>query len=537
MFYLYIKNEYTSFKGIFRKKCWPQHADEVLGPIGRQHQLVNEMGWWVVIVSTVVSQNGVMPRVRTSSLVQSHRKSRGYRLESRTSSRQRWRGLVGGSRSWSCWKLVHAVGLEVGSRQHRLQLFQLLVGDLALPLELATALLNHCAQASVRLHELDEGLGEALGSDLTHVHREHDQVEVSFDIVHDLVLEVGLPVVAGHVEGHLGLDDALADVLYTSTTWGRSSKVNQFVNLSLGNLGSGMSCKQLFDHVEYTHLHGIAVLLNVNIDAGKTEFLLLQCVKNVIRNNAAHSVQLPGQLQLLHQGADHNRGGGARDASLAVENDRAGGGGVLQHGDNLVEVLLGGGLLLVHRDAKWLNFGHLLLDCGVDLVDGGDTGKLLGELLVGGSLLRVFTKLVLEVLEVLAPLPDLLGEVILKVGALLGVVDLKVEVHVLGISGGEWLVVHIHNRLLSEVHPEDVLFIAVLLEHRLQARLEALDGGLTGAEDGKARQPSKVGGAFSSGGSLSQPVDTIEGICHRFELSRWRCHDSTSICARAVLPC
>merc|ERR1711872_356823 len=46
MFYLYIKNEYTSFKGIFRKKCWPQHADKVLGPIGRQHQLVNEMGWW-----------------------------------------------------------------------------------------------------------------------------------------------------------------------------------------------------------------------------------------------------------------------------------------------------------------------------------------------------------------------------------------------------------------------------------------------------------------------------------------------------------
>merc|ERR1719474_2581461 len=87
------------------------------------------------------------------------------------------------------------VGLEVGSRQHRLQLFQLLVGDLALPLELATAFLNHCAQASVRLHELDEGLGETLGSDLTHVHREHDQVEVSFDIVHDLVLEVGLPVV------------------------------------------------------------------------------------------------------------------------------------------------------------------------------------------------------------------------------------------------------------------------------------------------------------------------------------------------------
>ena len=83
----------------------------------------------------------------------------------------------------------------------------------------------------VVIHVLLEGLGEALGSELADVHGEDDEVEVPLDVVHDLGLEVGLPVVGGDIEGHLGLDDALADVLYTSTTWGRSSKVNQFVNL------------------------------------------------------------------------------------------------------------------------------------------------------------------------------------------------------------------------------------------------------------------------------------------------------------------
>ena len=38
------------------------------------------------------------------------------------------------------------VGLEVGAGEHVLQLGELLVGDLPLPLELAAALLNHGAQ-------------------------------------------------------------------------------------------------------------------------------------------------------------------------------------------------------------------------------------------------------------------------------------------------------------------------------------------------------------------------------------------------------
>jgi len=77
-----------------------------------------------------------------------------------------------------------------------------------------------------------------------------------------------------------------------------------------------------------------------------------------------------------------------------------------------------------------------------------------------------------------------------------------VEVHILGVAGGEGLAVHVHNRLLSEVDPEDVLLIPVLLEDRLQALLESLDGGLTGAEDRKARQPSEVRSSIGSGCTL-----------------------------------
>ena len=41
-------------------------------------------------------------------------------------------------------------------------------------------------EVGVGVHELPEGLGEALGSNLLDVHGKHDQVEVSLDVVHDL---------------------------------------------------------------------------------------------------------------------------------------------------------------------------------------------------------------------------------------------------------------------------------------------------------------------------------------------------------------
>ena len=122
-----------------------------------------------------------------------------------------------------------------------------------------------------------------------------------------------------------------------------------------------MGSKQLLDHLELSHLHRVPVLLHLDVDAGQTELLLLEGVEDVVGDDSPHPVQLPGQLQLLDEGAADDGGGGSADASLqrdtviviqtekpqehlAVEDDGAGGGGVLQHRNDLVKVFLGGGL-------------------------------------------------------------------------------------------------------------------------------------------------------------------------------------------------
>ena len=66
-------------------------------------------------------------------------------------------------------------------------------------------------------------LGEVLGSDLPDVHGEDDEVEVPLDVVHDFVLEIHLPLVRGDVEGHLVLNDGLANVLDTCRKRGQRS--------------------------------------------------------------------------------------------------------------------------------------------------------------------------------------------------------------------------------------------------------------------------------------------------------------------------
>merc|ERR1719365_428219 len=418
------------------------------------------------------------------------------------------------------------VGLEVGGGEHVLQLGELLVGDLPLPLQLAAALLNHGAQTRVVIHVLLEGLGEALGSELADVHGEDDEVEVPLDVVHDLGLEVGLPVVRGHIKGHLGLDDALTDVLNTSSTRGRGSQVNQLVNLGLGNLGLGECSKQLLDDLKLSHLHSVPVLLHLNVNAGQAQLLLLEGIEDVVGDDAPHPVQLPGQLQLLYEGAAHNGSGGSADASLAVEDNWARGGGVLQHGNNLVKVLLGGSHLLVHGDPDGLQLGHLVLDGSIDLIEGGHSRKLLRDLLIVCPLLGVLTKLVLEVLEVLSPLLPLLGELGLQLGGLLRVVDLQVEVDALGrVASGERLAIDINDWLLSKVDPEDVLLVSVLLEDGLEALLKTLHRGLTSTKEREAGQPAEVRGAISPGSALCKLVDPLKGIGHRLQV----CHGGSHL--------
>merc|ERR1719468_1371909 len=182
------------------------------------------------------------------------------------------------------------------------------------------------------------------------------------------------------------------------------------VNLSLGDLGLlGELFQELLDDIELSHQHGVPVLLDLDIDAGEAELLLLQGVQDVVGDNASHSLQLDTKLQLLDEGGCDNSGGGSGDTALAVEDDGGGGRGALQHGDNLVKVGLSGGLLLVHGNSQGIELGHLLLESSIDLIDGLDTLQLLGERVVGGSLFGVLSKLVLVVLELITSLLQLLS--------------------------------------------------------------------------------------------------------------------------------
>ena len=54
-----------------------------------------------------------------------------------------------------------------------------------------------------------------------------------------------------------------------------------------------------------------------------------------------------------------------------------------------------------------------------------------------------------------------------------------------GVSSSEGASVNVDDWLLSEVDPEDVLLVAVLLQDRLQHAVEASQCGLAGSEDGK----------------------------------------------------
>merc|ERR1712013_340911 len=166
----------------------------------------------------------------------------------------------------------------------------------------------------------------------------------------------------------------------------------------------------------------------------------------------------------------------------AVEDDGAGGGCVLQHGDDLVKVSLLWRFLLVHGDADGLQLGNLVLDGTVDLVECCNTSKLLRQLLIASSLLGMLAKLVLEVLEIFSTLFDFFSEIIFHSSALLGVVNLQVEVGLCWVPGCVGLAIDINNWFLSEVDPEDVLLVSVLLEDRLQALLETLNRGLASAE-------------------------------------------------------
>merc|ERR1712117_899925 len=74
------------------------------------------------------------------------------------------------------------VGLELGCVKHVLEVSQLLVRDLPLPLKLTSALCDHVPEACMVVHPPLERFWEPVGANLTDVHGEHDQVEIPFDV-------------------------------------------------------------------------------------------------------------------------------------------------------------------------------------------------------------------------------------------------------------------------------------------------------------------------------------------------------------------
>ena len=72
---------------------------------------------------------------------------------------------------------------------------------------------------------------------------------------------------------------------------------------------------------------------------------------------------------------------------------------------------------------------YLLLESSVDGSESLDVGELLGELLVlDGPLVGVLAVLILVELEVLAPALDNLGQLVLHLGHVVGVLHLQVVV-------------------------------------------------------------------------------------------------------------
>merc|ERR1719370_213228 len=285
--------------------------------------------------------------------------------------------------------------------------------------------------------------------------------------------------------------------------------------------------------------------LDLDVNAGKTQLLLLKSIKNVIGNDSSHSVKLSGELELLDEGGTDDGGGGAADAGLAVGDDGAGGGGVLQHGHDLVKVCFLRSFLLVHGDADWLQLGDLVLDGPIDLVEGCHTGELLRQLFVASSLLGVLSKLIFEILEIFSTLFDFFSEIIFHGSAFLWVVDLQVEVDRVAVDsygsegigwvpGSVGLAINIDNWFLSEVHPEDVLLISILLQDRFKTLLEPLNRGLAGAKKRESRKPSEVWCPICPGCSLCKSVNPFEGIGHGLEFAGWWRHLELLIFRRVV---
>lgn len=103
-------------------------------------------------------------------------------------------------------------------------------------------------------------------------------------------------------QGHLGFNDAFS-IFSTPVPRGEGGKGQSVYQPEpCQNLSSRISLQQLLDDIKLSHLHGVSVFLASISIPGETQLLLLQNIKDIIRDNTSHSTisslpsWVPGKL-------------------------------------------------------------------------------------------------------------------------------------------------------------------------------------------------------------------------------------------------
>merc|ERR1719468_665920 len=409
--------------------------------------------------------------------------------------------------------------------------------DVSLPLQLTLALVDNGSQLGVFVHVGLEGLvnlqlvgggrhlatGQresllvVIGSGilakdggLTQVGGEADHVEVLVDVVHDLGLKEGLGSVIHDLVGKLGLGNVLSQLLDTSaTSLGGTIFVDNFLALPLGGLTVGKLSNELFDDFELTtekrilaHVHLVSVhLQEIKVDTG---------------NGFNQALVRGGQLELSEQTGGNAASGRPGQTNLAVNNDGAVNCRALQGLAKVVEVALSGGGRVAHGDSHVNKAGELFLQA---LNDGGQSLQLLDLQL--RLLLVDINNLQLVAVALSTALQNSEEFLFVLLHGVTGdVTELSILTDLVGGSGADGAAVHINNRLLAHVKPDDLIGLGVEVTASLvDGIFESSQGGLAAAVDLVARHTTEVGDALND---ILQLLDLFKVILHGSSLPDFR---------------
>merc|ERR1719193_938488 len=416
------------------------------------------------------------------------------------------------------------VALEVTGGKG-LKVSQGLWGDIALPLQLALALIDNGSELGVLLHVLNEWLGEfqlvsrsghlstsegevllvlvrgsilAEDSSLTQVGGKADEIEVLVDVVHDLGLKEGLGGIVHDFVAQLGLSNILSELLDASAT-GLGWAI--FVALPLGSLTVRKLSNQLLDDLKLAseewvlgHVHLVPVHFEqVKVDTG---------------NSLNQSLVGSSQLELPEEAGGNTASGGPGETDLAVDNDGAVDSRALQGLAHSVKVRLCWGSRVAHRDPHVDKAGVFLLQALDHLGKGEELLNLnLGLLLVDIDVLELAIVALGAALnnseELLLVLLDRVASDIAKLGILTDLV---------GGTGTDGVAIHINDGLLSHVEPDDLVGLGVQIAAGLvDGGLKAGHGGLSTAVHLVAGHTAEVGHTIDLLGEL---LDLFNVISH-----------------------